>query len=120
MDETKFIGEPITAEFDTLPVLEKKPGCPDRFVWGEERFIVAELLQEWHDYQRRGRMAMNMRPEHAERAAAHGSWGVGRAYFRVRTTAGRLFDIYYDRAPKGTAHRKGSWHLYQEIKRLRD
>lgn len=75
MEETKFIGEPITAEFDTPPSLEKKPGCPARFAWGEERFTIVEILQEWHDYQRRGRMALNMRPEHAEHAAAGGSWG---------------------------------------------
>ncbi len=115
MEETKFIGEPITAEFDTPPSLEKKPGCPARFAWGEERFTIVEILQEWHDYQRRGRMALNMRPEHAEHAAAGGSWGVGRDYYRVRVAAGRIFDIYYDRAPKGTAQRKGSWHLYREI-----
>lgn len=41
--------------------------------------------------------------------------GVGRHYFRVRTDDGRVFDLYYDRAPKDTADRKGSWHLLMEM-----
>ncbi|MCL4869145.1 MAG: hypothetical protein KJ063_09260 [Anaerolineae bacterium] len=115
MEETRFIGEAIVVEHDHPPLLEKRPGCPDRFVWAGERFIIVEKLQEWHDYRRRGRMAMNMRPEHAAHAAGHGSWGVGRDYYRVRVTGGRIFDLYYDRAPKGSDQRKGSWHLYREI-----
>ena len=116
MDETtRFIGDMIAVEYDSLPMLEKKPGCPDRFVWQEERYVITAKLREWHDYRRRGRMAMNMRPEHAEHAAAHGSWGVGRDYYRVLTDRGRVFDLYYDRAPKGTAQRKGHWFLYREI-----
>lgn len=77
--------------------------------------MVVAKLQEWHDYRRRGRMGMNMRPEHAAQAAGHGSWGVGRDYYRVRVVDGRIFDLYYDRAPKGSDQRKGSWHLYREI-----
>ena len=77
--------------------------------------MVAEVLSEWRDYGRRGRMAANMRPEHAELAAERGSWGVGRFFFRVRTDAGPIFDLYYDRAPKGTANRKGAWFLFREM-----
>lgn len=72
-------------------------------------------LQEWRDYGRRGRMATNMRPENLKKAAKRGSWGVGRYYFRVQVADGRIFDIYYDRAPKGQAQRLGSWFLYREI-----
>ena len=64
---------------------------------------------------RRGRMANNMRPEHAELAAERGSWGVGRFFFRIRTDSGPIFDLYYDRAPKGTANRKGAWFLFREM-----
>ena len=114
-ESTRFIGDLITVEYDIPPVLEKKPGCPNRFIWQGERYVITTKLQEWHDYRRRGRMAMNMRPEHAEHAAAHGSWGVGRDYYRVETDRGRVFDLYYDRAPKGMALRKGQWFLYREL-----
>ena len=111
----RFVGEPIEAQFDEPPVMEKKPGRPDRFTWRGETHSVAELLAEWQDYARRGRMASNMRPTHLDRASRTGSWGVGRAYFRVRTTAGRIFELYYDRAPRNVDDRKGSWVLYREL-----
>ena len=113
--ETRFLSEPIEVEFDEDPLLEKKPGCPDRFVRGEETFEIVEMLAEWHDYRRRGRMAQNMRPERLARASRQGSWGVGRDYYRVRTVDGRVFELYYDRSPKDADHRKGSWVLYVEL-----
>jgi hypothetical protein len=113
--EPRFIGEEIEVSYDTSPLLEKKPGCPDRFAWGEQAFEITELLREWHDYRRRGRMARNMAPTHAAIAEQRGSWGVGRAYFRVVTTGGRIFELYYDRAPKDADRRKGAWFLYREL-----
>jgi len=60
-------------------------------------------------------MGANMRPEHLQRARQRGSWGVGRFYFRVLVTDGRTFELYYDRAAKGSDQRKGSWFLSQEL-----
>lgn len=110
-----FIDEQVQVEFDKPPLYEKKPDCPDRFVWQDEVYRVAQLLAEWQDYQRRGRMARNMSPPHAATASRRGSWGVGRFYFRVRTDSGRVFDLYYDRAPKDVDDRKGSWYLFREM-----
>ena len=112
---TRFISEPIQAQFDLPPMLEKKPGCPDRFVWRGKTHQITEKLSEWHDYGRQGRMAHNMRPEHAVAAAQRGSWGVGRDYYRVRIETGQVFDLYYDRAPGKAGSRKGGWFLYREM-----
>jgi hypothetical protein len=112
---SRFIAEEITAEYDTPPFLEKKPGCPDRFIWREETCVVAEMLEEWHDYRRRGRMAQNMQPQHLRIAEQRGSWGVGRDYYRVKVEDGRTFELYFDRAPKGSDNRKGAWFLYREL-----
>jgi hypothetical protein len=111
----RFIDEPVQVEYDQLPVLEKKSGCPDRFIWREETYTITALLKEWHDYRRRGRMARNMRPEHLRVAQQRGSWGVGRDYYRVRTSTGQVFDLYYDRAPTTADDRKGTWVLYREM-----
>jgi hypothetical protein len=111
----RFISEPITVEFEPAPVLEKKAGCPHAFSWRDHHYRVVEMLGEWHDYQRRGRMARNMRAEHATRAAQVGSWGVGRDYFRVRVHTNQIFELYYDRAPQNADQRKGSWILYREL-----
>jgi len=116
----RFIAIQIEAQFDVPPSLEKKPGCPDRFVWKNEIYQVTEKIGEWQDYSRRGSMAHNMRAEHAATAEVRGSWGVGRHYFRVRTLAGQIFDLYYDRAPKNADNRKGAWFLYREMTEIEE
>jgi hypothetical protein len=113
----RFIGKEIDVVFDEPPALEKKPGCPSAFVWQDETLRIVELLDEWSDYTRRGRFARNMQPQHASVAAQRGSWGVGRFFFRVRVDSGALYELYYDRAPKDSADRKGSWFLRCELVR---
>lgn len=110
----RFIDEPIEVTFSQPPLLEKKPGCPEGFSWQGEMFAVVEVLAEWQDYRRRGRMARNMIPPHKARAERVGSWGVGRFFFRVRVSGGRVFELYYDRAPVDVDDRKGRWVLYAE------
>jgi len=87
------------------------------------------MLSSWSDFKRRGKMARNMRPEHAAVAASRGSLNVGRFYFRVRVALSsdasavellenakeQIFDIYYDRAMKNVDDRKGQWFVYREL-----
>ena len=73
-----------------------------------------EMLAEWHDYSRRGRMADNMTPAHAQAASQRGSRGVGRDYFTVQTLGGRVFTMYYDRAPRTSSDHAGEWWLVSE------
>ena len=110
-----FISEPITVEFKALPQHAKSPSCPDGFTWRGQQFSVTGCIREWHDFRRKGRMARNMQPQHAEAASQHGSWGVGRFYFEVRTDSGQCFRLYYDRAPKDALDREGHWVLLAEI-----
>lgn len=112
-----FIGEEIQVHFDKPPALEKKPGCPQAFTWRGDRHDIVAMHSEWHDYARRGKFKRNMQPQHAEVASGRGSWGVGRDYYRIETASGQFFDLYYDRAPKDAAHRKGAWFLYRELNR---
>lgn len=113
-----FIGEPIEVHFENPPVLEKIPDCPNGFRWRNQVYQIVELLSEWHDYQRRGHLARNMRDTHLVAAARRGSWGVGQDYYRVRTKNGQFFDLYYDRAPKGSDQRKGAWFLDKELEEV--
>jgi hypothetical protein len=115
----RFIGATIQVIHDRSPTLEKKPGPPDGFIWEERTYRVVEVLNEWHDYRQRGKTATFYIKERgsfrAKAAERRGSWGVGRDYFRVRTDAGKVFDLYYDRAPQGTKRRKGCWVLYRQL-----
>lgn len=116
MHPIRFISEPVDVETEgghALP--EKRPGAPSAFTWRGQVHRVARHLSEWHDYERKGRMARNMRPEHSARAEQTGSWGVGRHYHRVVTESGRVFDLYYDRAPRNATDRKGGWYLFREL-----
>jgi hypothetical protein len=123
-----FLDQPIEVLFDQPPKLEKSPDAPPNgFVWEGKTYRVLELLASWNDYQRRGRMARNMQPQHAAVASARGSLNVGRFYFRVRVvvhpavqlsgeqTQEQIFDIYYDRAMKSVNDRKGQWFVYREM-----
>lgn len=111
----RSINERIEVFYDQPPVLEKKPGCPDGFKWQDQVYQITDRIAEWHDYQRRGRMARNMSPSHASAAGQRGSWGVGQDYYRVLTDTGQVFDIYYDRAPQDADRRKGEWFIYREL-----
>lgn len=107
---------------------EKTPDCPNRFIWEDKTYRVLEMLSSWSDFKRRGKMARNMRPEHAAVAANRGSLNVGRFYFRIRAAVSsnspaaqlldsteQIFDIYYDRAMKNVDERKGQWFIYREL-----
>lgn len=109
-----LIDEPVEVWYQTPPLLEKTPSCPDGLIWRGESYVIVELLEAWRDNQRRGSRARNMRPEHAARAARVGSWGVGQFNFRVKVEGGRIFDLYYDRRPQNALLRKGQWILKGE------
>lgn len=107
----KFIGEEISAVFNTPPLFAKIPPCPDEFIWRNKKYRVMKNLMAWQDFTRRGLREKNMSPEHADRASLKGSWGVGRYYFRVESCDGEIFEIYYDRSPDNSIHRSGHWFL---------
>jgi hypothetical protein len=111
----RFVDEPIAVEFDIPPATEKTPTCPNRFLWQGQVYPIVESLSEWRVFARRGKMAQNMQPAHAEAAAGRGSLNVGRFFFRVRVASGQVFDLYYDRAMKDLDHRKGQWVVYREM-----
>jgi hypothetical protein len=118
MDDFKpihFLDEPIEVIFKIAPTLQKSPHCPDGFIWNEKTYNISEKLSEWNDFTRRGKMARNMQPAHAEVASTKGSLNVGRFYFRVQVDNGQIFDLYYDRAMKSVDDRKGQWVLYREL-----
>jgi hypothetical protein len=114
----RFVGAAIEVHHDRGPSLEKKPGVPDSFIWDGRTYRVVELLREWHDYRKRGKTAAFYVKEQgsfrAKKAEGRGSWGVGRDYYRVRTDAGEVFDIYYDRSP-ASGGRKGGWFLLRQL-----
>ena len=114
-EPVRFLDQPVEVIFNSPPVHEKSPPCPDGFVWEKHTYRIVEVLSEWTDFARRGKSARNMRPSHAEAAASRGSLNVGRFFFRVRVDTGQVFDLTYDRAMKSVDDRKGLWLVYREM-----
>jgi hypothetical protein len=110
----QFIDRPVEVRFDNPPLYSKSPPCPQGFLWEGQWFPIIREVNAWTDFERRGKMKRNMQPQHAARAAGTGSWGVGRFYFRVETDKGRVFDLYFDRAPRDVDDRNGNWFLLGE------
>lgn len=109
----RFISAMIQVYFKVQPVLVKRTGPPDAFSWDGQRFDIVAVLAEWHDYDKR-RERDTTRRSQGQLTRKHGSWGLGRDFYRVRTEDGRVFDLYYDRSPMG-ADDIGRWVLYREL-----
>lgn len=112
----RFIGDEITPVFAEEPELDKKTGAPAAFVWRDRQHPISRVIREWHEYdQGRGGAANTGRPPFSQRGVmSRGSWGSGKDFYRVLTDEGRIYDIYYDRRPKGK-QRKGRWVIFRDI-----
>jgi len=111
----QFIGREISVKLPSGFSLEKKPPVPDTFNWHGKIHSVVEMLANWHRYGKPEIRTQGGRAPYFVRSGrSQGSWGQGRVYYRVRTEEGRLFDLYYDRAPKGQ-RRAGAWFLWREL-----
>lgn len=109
-----FIGDAIEVIYRVPITTKKTPSCPDAFLWRGIQYDIESVLEEWRDFTRKGKMSRNMVPGHASHASLYGSWGVGKFYFRVKVNTGKIFEIYYDRAPRDAGDRKGGWFLKGE------
>lgn len=113
----RFIGQEITVTLPSGFAFEKKPPAPESFRWQGKLHSVSEILATWRRYGKPGLRTQGGRPPYYVRSGrGQGSWGQGRVYYRLRTETGRLFDLYYDRAPEGQ-RRAGSWRLWRELSR---
>lgn len=103
-----FISAEITPIFKSQPLVRRRAGAPDAFLWNGERFEVVETLRKWSEagepWWRRRRW--RNRRQHAS--------SLGRDYYRVRAAGGRIFDLYYDRRLEGRAL-GGIWILWREL-----
>lgn len=98
-----FVGADIEVEFFEEQVIRRRP--PDAFAWNGEWFEVVELLQVWSE-------TGPTRWRNSDRRRQHIS-SQGRDYYRVKTSRGRVFDLFYDRRIyKG--HAESRWVLWRE------
>lgn len=78
---------------------------PISFRLGEQEFAISEVLEAWQDYGF-GPLAPQRRRWWQRRH---------RNYFRVRTTDGAVFEIYYDRSGGIRHPERRKWFLYRQL-----
>jgi phosphoribosylglycinamide formyltransferase-1 len=97
-----FISEPIVpveASFDTGGMARGEPGLPRKFRWRKKEFVVAEVLERWK--------------EHGDCRHGSGERYVRKHGYRVRTTDGAVFRIYFQRSQgRGKLSGKSRWWIH--------
>ena len=79
---------------------------PVSFRLGDRKYDIAEVLEQWHD---RG---------FGKSPAARPRWWQRhhRTYYKVKTTTGEIFEIYYDRGTSLKHPEYKKWILHRKVK----
>ena len=84
---------------------ESEVQVPTSFRLGDQEYVISQILDAWHDYGF-GRSPLR-----------HKKWWQRRHrnYYRIKTTQGEIFEIYFDRGTslKHPEYRK--WFLYRQL-----
>jgi hypothetical protein len=101
MRSSSFVSEPITpigTSFDPAGMAMGEPGLPHQFRWRKKEFAVTEVLEKWK--------------EHGDCAHGSGERYVRRHGYRVRTTDGTVFRLYFQRSfGRGKFQMKSRWWI---------
>ena len=79
---------------------------PVSFCLDDREYTIADILDSWHDY------GFGKSPAQRKRR-----WWQRhhRSYFRVKTTEGEVFEIYFDRGTKLEQIKRNMWFLARQI-----
>jgi phosphoribosylglycinamide formyltransferase-1 len=97
----EFVSElikPVAGAFDTAAMTRGEPGLPERFVWREEEYAVADVLETWKELGpcRTGGPERYLRKH----------------WFKVRTENGLEMTLYFERQARSKNGSKARWWLY--------
>jgi hypothetical protein len=97
----EFVSEPIkpvAGTFDTAGMTRGEPGLPGRFVWRQQEYAVAEVLQAWKE----SGPCRSGGPEQYLR----------KHWFKIRTDDGLEMTVYFERQARTKRQAKNRWWLY--------
>ena len=97
----EFISEPIrpvAGTFDTAGMTKGEPGLPERFVWRDTEYAVAEVLEAWKETGpcRSGGTEMYLRKH----------------WYKIRTENDQIMTLYFERQVRSKSRNKARWWLY--------
>jgi len=102
MPAPTFVSEPITvidASFDPAGMAIGEPGLPQKFRWRKKEFAVAAVLDKWK--------------EQGDCAHGSGERYVRKHGYRIRTTDGNVFRLYFQRSfGRGRFTTKNRWWIH--------
>ncbi|UCD53466.1 MAG: hypothetical protein JSW27_12595 [Phycisphaerales bacterium] len=101
MKTEQFVSEPIhpvEGTFDPSGMVRGEPGLPRQFVWRDNEYAVAEVLQVWKEDGpcKSGSSEMYLRKH----------------WYRVATEQGPEMTLYFQRQPRSKSQSKTRWWLY--------
>ena len=99
----EFVSEPIVpvaGTFDATGMTRGEPGLPSRFVWREQEYTTADVLEAWKETGpcRSGGAEQYLRKH----------------WFKIRTDDGLEMTIYFKRQPRAKRENKKRWWLYSK------
>ncbi len=79
--------------------------APASFILDDREYVVAQIIDFWHDH------GFGLSP------SRHPKWWQRRHrnYYRVKTTQGEIFEIYYDRGTGPKHPERKKWFLYRQL-----
>ena len=98
---SSFVSEPIVpvpGTFDPSGMLRGEPGLPGKFRWRRKEFTVAQELKRWRD--------------HGDCRNGSGERYVRKHGFRIRTTDGDIFRLYFQRTVGRGKMPKQRWFIH--------
>ena len=97
----RFVCEPIkpvTGSMAASVLARGEPAAPERFVWGDTEYAVAEVLGAWRE--------TSPCKSGGDEQYARKHW------FHVRTTDGAEMKLYFERQPRSKRQRTTRWWLH--------
>jgi len=97
----EFISEPIqpvAGTFDTTGMTRGEPGLPQRFVWRDQEYTVAAVLEVWKE----------------DGPCRHGSGEMylRKHWFKIATAQGPRMTLYFERQARSKRESKMRWWLF--------
>jgi hypothetical protein len=100
MDEN-FISEmikPLMGTFDTAAMTRGEPGLPKKFIWRDNEYEVAQVLEVWKETGpcKSGSPELYLRKH----------------WYKIRTADGKIMTLYFERQARSKNQNKARWWLY--------
>ncbi len=97
----EFVSEPIVpvaGTFDATGMTRGEPGLPSRFLWREQEYTTADVLEAWKETGpcRSGGPEQYLRKH----------------WFKIRTDNGLEMTMYFERQARTKRQSKKRWWLY--------